>query len=141
MDHSFQTSLSYYFNGRPDLTPIPKKHTMEEWQRKWNLREGNKILGMHYFADFFKLPYWIQLHLHHLLDSMHVIKNVSCSLLLHIVREKDTIQSKEDMRIDNSKIELWEPNKCGEYKAAPWVLNSEQQSQFFGFINSVKTLT
>jgi hypothetical protein len=49
----------------------------------------------------------------HLKDSMHIIKNVAVSLLLLILGEKESTQVREDLKADNSKIDLWELNTNG----------------------------
>jgi hypothetical protein len=114
---------------------------MGEWKAKWNSRQSTRIPGMHYLSDFFNFGYWIQLKTHHLLDSMHVIKNVSSSLLLHILGDKDTVQARADLKVDNSKKELWEPDEDGQYVPAPWILTKGEQQEFFLFMQSIKTPT
>ena len=40
--------------------------------------------GMKRKSIFYGLPYWEHLKIIHLLDPMHIFKNVSCSLWIHI---------------------------------------------------------
>jgi hypothetical protein len=51
--------------------------------------------GMNKASKFYNLPYWKELKVAHLLDPMHVFKNVSNSLWKHISStEKDTNASR-----------------------------------------------
>jgi hypothetical protein len=75
------------------------------------------------------------------MDSMHVIKNVSSSLFLHIFGNKNSIQARADLKVDNSKMKLCEPDEDGQYVPALWILTTGEQQEFFAFIQSVKTPT
>lgn len=74
-----------------------------------------KISGLHYLNSFFKLPYWTKLEVQHLMDNMHIIKNVYASTLAHMLGNKDTIGARKDLKIDNSKMNLWKASQRGKY--------------------------
>ena len=75
------------------------------------------------------------------MDSMHVIKNVSSFPFLHIFGDKNSIQARVDLKVDNSKMKLCEPDEDGQYVPAPWILIIGEQQEFFAFIQLVKTTT
>jgi hypothetical protein len=70
----------------------PKRKTMKDWGNEWDAAEGNTVKGMKWKSSFFLLPYWTELKIHHLLDPMHIFKNVSSSIWRHVTRRKDKMQ-------------------------------------------------
>jgi hypothetical protein len=85
--------------------------------------------GMKMKSIFYELPYWKDLLISHLLDPMHIFKNVSNSIFQHISgKEKDTLSLRRDIAISCTKINrrhLW-PNRENEtYAETPWILKKK----------------
>lgn len=61
-------------------------------------------IGMKRKSIFYELPYWEHLKISHLLDPMHIFKNVSSLLWMHISSIKsDTLVSRRDLIYLNTK--------------------------------------
>ena len=78
---------------------------------------------------FYELPYWKDLLIAHLLDPMHIFKNVPNSIFQHILgKEKDILSSRRDIAVSRTKFDrkhLW-PNRENEtYVEAPWILKKK----------------
>ena len=56
---------------------------------------------------FFTLEYWQDLKIAHLLDPMHIFKNVGELLWKHLTGEKDTLSARADLEVANQKSALW----------------------------------
>ena len=56
---------------------------------------------------WFCLEYWKYLKIFHLLDPMHIFKNVGHSLWKHLIGEKDTEQARDDLKERKCKFGLW----------------------------------
>jgi hypothetical protein len=57
---------------------------------------------------FYELPYWEHVKIAHLLDPMHIFKNVSYSLWRHISsKESDTSAVRRDLISSKSKKKHW----------------------------------
>jgi hypothetical protein len=58
----------------------------------------NMLEGMKRKSIFYELPYWKDLLISHLLDPMHIFKNVLDSIFRHISsKDKDTLSSRRDI--------------------------------------------
>ncbi|MCO5601656.1 hypothetical protein L7F22_055779 [Adiantum nelumboides] len=79
---------------------------------------------------WYTLEYWKDLKICHLLDPMHIFKNVGHSLWQHLVGFKDTAAARNDLKDRNSKPNLWplsdETGRETTYEPAPWVLTAEE---------------
>ena len=65
-------------------------------------------IGMKRKSIFHGLPYWEHLKIFHLLDSMHILKNVLSSLWSHIsLKKRDTLAVKRDLISFNTKKKHW----------------------------------
>jgi hypothetical protein len=65
-------------------------------------------IGMKRKFVFYELPYWKHLNISHLLDPMHIFKNVSSSLWRHISWNKsDTMVFWRDIIASNTKRRHW----------------------------------
>jgi hypothetical protein len=65
-------------------------------------------IGMKRKYVFYELPYWELLKIGHLLDLMHIFKNVSSSLWRHISWNKsDTLVFRRDIIASNTKKRHW----------------------------------
>ena len=96
--------------------------TLVDWQDYWN--------GM-------GLPYWAHLKINHLLDPMHIFKNVAQNIWDHLVGAKDTLAIREDMRSIGQLPNTWP--RVGEkgnivLPNAPWILTNKQQKKVKGSI-------
>ena len=72
-----------------------------DWYEGWskvNLHASEHQLdGMKGLSIFYKLEYWRHLKICHLLDPMHVFKNVAESSWRYITREKDSLGARKDL--------------------------------------------
>jgi hypothetical protein len=101
---------TYSFNGKPKRTQRPAIMTPTKWLREYEREKEKEItqmfdsngepmfddprfldtyvekfsIGMKMKYIFYELPYWEHLKISHLLDLMHIFKNVSSSLWRHI---------------------------------------------------------
>ena len=65
---------------------------------------------------------------------MHIFKNVSKSLISHLLGEKDNIVVRLDLQISNTKQDLWVEHQVSfiESYLAPYKLeNKDQVKEFF----------
>eukprot|EP00249_Psilotum_nudum_P022031 c28346_g1_i1 orf=3-254(-) len=72
---------------------------------------------------FYTLEYWATLKITHLLDPMHIFKNVGEQLWSHLVGEKETLATRKDLQVLNMNPNIW-PNTSDTsnevtYEAAP----------------------
>lgn len=54
--------------------------------------------GMKRLSIYHQLPYWGELQISHLLDPMHIFKNVGDSIWAHLVGDKDMWGELEDLK-------------------------------------------
>jgi len=85
-----------------------------------------------------QLEYWKELPIQHLLDPMHIMKNVCHSFLLHLQGAKDTDSRKDDLEVSNTKHMLWQSI---EHEVAPYVMPKVDQDVFFHTMQSLKAPT
>ncbi len=94
---------------------------------------------------WFTLEYWRHLKIFHLLDPMHIFKNVGHSLWKHLVGLKDSPASRASLVEYNSKPKLWprenNVSRNIEHPKAPWVLTPEEISILNNRIRSIRTPT
>lgn len=99
------------------------------WEAHWTASPPPKDppKGMSRYSIFLALPYWESLKIQHLLDPMHIFKNVAQSTWDHIIGKKDTLGAREDMKSINRLPPSIEPRmgKGGKLvlSKAPWVLS------------------
>ena len=94
---------------------------------------------------FYEIPYWKDLLISHLLDPMHIFKNVLDSIFRHkSYKDKDTLSSRRDITLSLTKFDrrhLW-PNMENEtYANAPWILKKKELNQLKKFIHSIRKCT
>ena len=108
--------LTSTFNGKPKRTQIPEIMSSSNWLRAYDKDKEKEIVeilnsigepmfddpelfntyvdkipkGMKIKSIFYELPYWEHLNIVNLLYLMHIFKNVSCSLWIHISSKKMT---------------------------------------------------
>ena len=76
---------------------------------------------------FHSLPYWHKLLINHLLDPMHIFKNVSQVIWDHIIGKRDTIGCCRDLEKVNRMPHLW-IDESGNLPVAPWVLSKQEMT-------------
>jgi hypothetical protein len=68
--------------------------------------------GMKRKSIFYELPYWKDILISHLLDPMHILKNVPYSIFQHILgKGKDTLSSRRDISLSLIKFDR---KVCGQ---------------------------
>jgi hypothetical protein len=120
----------YVFNGKLERTQRPKIMTLIYWIRAYDTKKEKEMeelfdtngepmfddpeffdtlvekmsIGMKRKFVFYELPYWEHLKIGHLLDPMHIFKNVSSSLPRHISSIKsNTLAVRKDIIALNTK--------------------------------------
>ena len=90
-------------------------------------------IGMKSKSIFYELPYWEHLNIAHLLDHIHIFKNVLSSLWRHISsKESDTLSMRRDL-ISSKTKRKHQPRQESRGEAGPswslkegdvpWILN------------------
>ena len=101
--------------------------------------------GMNRKSIFYDLPYWKDLLISHLLDPMHIFKNVPDSIFRHIAsKDKDTLSSRRDISLSRTKFDrkhLWPNQENESYAEAPWILKKKELDQLKSVIRSIRTPT
>lgn len=82
-NHPFRSTYKRGFGGRLESRMPPKRMFMADWQKLWIESETKPINGIKNLSIFLCLPYWNNLLINHLLDPMHIFKNVSESIWKH----------------------------------------------------------
>ena len=122
-EHPYRKETST-FNGKLERTHRPPIMTLAEWLRAYEREKEKEFIemfdsngepmfddpkffdtyvekfpiGMKRKSIFYDLPYWEHLNITHLLDPMHILKNVSSSLWRHISSKKsDTLAVRKDL--------------------------------------------
>lgn len=81
----------------------------------------------------------------HVLDVMHVEKNIAESVLKFMFGEKDSPESRRDMEAMGLRRELWlrpRPNRNSFFKPqAPYVLSDAEKKSFVDSVSAIRTPT
>jgi hypothetical protein len=147
-DHPYKIVAST-FNGKPERTRRPKIMTLTYWYSAYDTKKEKEMeelfdsngepmfddpvffdiyiekipIGMKRKSVFYDLPYWENLKIGHLLDPMHILKNVSSSLWRHISWNKsDTMVFMRDLIALNTKRRHWPRNKIRGEASPSWYL-------------------
>ena len=151
-----------HFNGKIESGRCPIAMTPMDWYKKWT--EGPLIDPESELASdgddergrgrstltpsisiWFRLECWKDLKICHLLDPMHIFKNIGHSLWKHITGLKDTEKARNDLKERNCKSDLWprvdEESGRKEYAHAPWVLTPTEIATINRRIRSIQTPT
>lgn len=101
------------------------------------------VNGMKRLSIFHKLPYWSGLLINHLLDPMHIFKNVSCSIWQHLVGERDTRGARDDLREMDKMRDMWTQvrNERVILPKAPWIFTKTEEAVVKREIASFRTPT
>lgn len=89
---------------------------------------------------------WQDLLIRHLLDVMHIEKNITESLIKFLEGTKDTVKVRQDLKVRNQHEHLWpkaDPQKSGGYvkPLAPYVLSVEEKKLFHDRIAALRVPT
>ena len=125
--------LKHFFNGIAEVDEPPFRCGAADskiiWENENNTTNGIFVTppGVNRLSIFYELEYWMVLKINHLLDPMHIFKNISKSLLIHLCEDLDTVSSREDLKLSNTKKNLWRPTAILEngktvYQTNPYVL-------------------
>ena len=79
---------------------FPKNHPMlhvSDWKHTWELDPSVAPHGMKRLSIFHNLPYWGDLLINHLIDPMHIFKNVAVVLWKTITGEKNTKGQRDNL--------------------------------------------
>lgn len=150
LGHPFREELKHFFNGIAELDEPPFRCGAADWKIIWENENNttNGIFvpppGMKRLSIFHELEYWHVLKINHLLDPMHIFKNVCKSLLTHLSGDLDTMSSRQDLELSNTKEILWRPTVILEngkmvYQTTPYVLTRAEQKDFFSYIKNIRT--
>lgn len=81
----------------------------------------------------------------HVLDAMHIEKNISECVLKFLFGEKDSVESRQDLEEVGWRWELWlrpRPNRQGFYKPqAPYVFTNVERKIFVDEVSAIRTPT
>jgi hypothetical protein len=130
LDHPFRTSLRMYFDNIVERRPPCRRCTTYDWMNLWVTTANSlHIPGMNrLLALNSQLEYWKELPIQHLLNPMHIMKNVCHSLFLHLQGTKDTDSRRDDLEVSNTKDMLWQSIEHG---VAPYVMPKVDKNVFF----------
>jgi hypothetical protein len=133
-DHPYRR-VAFNFNGKTNRTQIPKIIKMIDWIWEYGTEKEKEIeelfdsngepmfdyleffdtyaekmpIGMKMKYVFYEIPYWEHLKIFHLLDPMHIIKNVSSSLWRLIqLNKSDTLDVRRNLVSLNIKKRHWQ---------------------------------
>lgn len=101
--------------------------------------------GMKRKFIFYDLPYWKDLLISHLLDPMHVLKNVPNSIFRHISsKDKETLSSRRNISLYSTKFDrrhLWPSKENESYVEALWILKRKELDELKNVFRSIRTPT
>lgn len=127
------------FLGRP-----PKTWSVSSQYNAWQSNPG--CLGMKRLSIFHELPYWRKLLINHLLDPMHIFKNVGQILWEHLVGTRDNKKSRDDLQeAEILHMQSYWP-VMGEGNVVtlpkvPWVLTQQEEKRVKRIIGDFRTPT
>ena len=91
-----------------------------------------------------QLPYWNDLLINHLLDPMHIFKNVGEVLWKTITGKKESKGQRDDLQDQGRMQEMWVCTKADGkvvLPRAPWVLSKVEEQQVKKTISEFRTPT
>ena len=96
-----------------------------DWQEYWNGATSHPPPGMSRYSIFFRLHYWAHLKINHLLNPMHIFKNVAQNIWDHLIGTRDSLRVRQDMHSIGHFPDTWpreEPGGKIVLPKAPWIL-------------------
>ncbi|KAL6532206.1 hypothetical protein OROGR_014176 [Orobanche gracilis] len=110
------------------------------WEKHNRLK--SKGCGWKKKSIFWNLPYWSSLLIRHMLDVMHIEKNVfeNCfNTICNIPNKtKDTIRSRQELDDWCKRPELSKMNDDGKWPKACYTLEKEARNTLFDWVKAVK---
>ena len=103
-----------------------------DWKMAWQESGNSPLPGMKRLSILHDLPYWGDLLINHLLDPMHIFKNVGELLWKTISGKKESKGQRDDLQAEGRMQELWavtKPNGLVALPKAPWVLRKVEEQQ------------
>lgn len=126
------------------LAREPPRMSARAWLEHKEVCEDGLPPGMKRFSLWYELPYWTGLKINHLLDPMHIFKNVGSLLWDHLIGKKDTLGARIDLKSTGRMEQFWPQTASdGSIKLpkAPWILTGQQERKVKEIIRSVRTPT
>jgi hypothetical protein len=132
-DHPYRR-VSFSFNGKPKRTRRLEIMTLTYWIRGYDTKKEKEMeelfdsngepmfddpeffdtyvekipIGMKRKSIFYELPYWENLKIDRLLDSMHILKKQSSSIWRYIsLNKRNTLVIRGDLISWNTKKKHW----------------------------------
>ena len=115
-----------------------------DWKRMWDAEMGCPPAGMKRLSIFHDLPYWSELLINHLVDPMHIFKNVGEMIWKTLIGKKESKGQRDDLQERGRMQELWaitKPNGTVSLPRAPWVLRKTEEQQVKKVISEFRTPT
>lgn len=126
--------------GRPPIEQLKASN----WKLKWEECGNSPCPGMKRLSIFHTLPYWGDLLINHLLDPMHIFKNVGENVWKTIIGKKHSKGQRDDLEYLGRMQPLWVRTKTnGKHvlPKAPWVLSKVESLQVKRVISEFQTPT
>lgn len=132
--------------GEDETRNPPTRMSVADWHKLWIESETKPINGMKRLSIFHCLPYWNNLLINHLLDPMHIFKNVAESIWKHMAGDKDSMHAREDLQLSKTKKEYWpklgaDGNNTHSIPRASWILSKEEYKYVRSVIYEMRTPT
>ncbi|RYA84795.1 hypothetical protein DD594_25700, partial [Enterobacter cloacae complex sp. 4DZ1-17B1] len=122
----------------------PPRMSAQAWLEQKEMCDDGLPPGMKRLSLWYELPYWPRLMINHLLDPMHIFKNVGNLLWDHLTVKKDTLGARVDLRNVDRMEEYWPQTASdGSIKLpkAPWIFTGAQERKVKETIRSLRTPT
>ncbi|MBV8802557.1 MAG: DUF4218 domain-containing protein [Gammaproteobacteria bacterium] len=107
-------------------------------------KRGHEELNWTKKSIFFELPYWKELKIRHILDVMHIEKNVFDNILGTLLsiegKNKDNEKARKDLEAMKIRKELHLKSNNGRFYKPPacYTLTSQERYGFYQFLKSVR---
>ncbi|KAI5074065.1 hypothetical protein GOP47_0012078, partial [Adiantum capillus-veneris] len=108
----------------------PPRMSAQAWLEQKEMCVDGLPPGMKRLSLWYELPYWPRLMINHLLDPMHIFKNVGNLLWDHLTDKKDTLGARVDLRNVDRMEQYWlQTASDGSIKLpkAPWIFTGAQE--------------
>lgn len=128
-NHRYRVRDKHKFNGKEVEMRKPIKMNPARWKAMYDKKEGTGFPpGMKRLSIFYKLEYYENLPIAHLLDTMHIGKNVAECLWKHLngTNLEAQIKLRKDLRVANIMPNMW-LHEDNSYVHAPWTFTSNEK--------------
>lgn len=130
--------------GNLGRDPMRRHLTSADWKKTWESAGNASCPGMKRLSIFHSLPYWEKLIINHLLDPMHIFKNVGETIWKTITGKNESKGQRDDLQFLGKMEHLWartKPNGQLDIPKAPWVLKKAEMNQVRKTISEFRTPT